>query len=86
MSKKPTITYPLLRHGGAPHCPFCGYSCGCCCFDLCQTPCPTPDEDGYCECGACHGSHEPWDCGSFSVRYGWARKEADRIRALEVKG
>ena len=86
MREKPVITLPLPRHGGAPSCPmpWCGYRCGCCCNDVCQTPCPTPDQDGDCDCReSCHGGHEPWDCGSFSVRYDWVLGEADRLKKLE---
>lgn len=77
-SPEPIVTTPLLCHGGVPACPFCGYRCGCCCFHGCQTPCPTPDEDGNCSCDlSCHGGHEPWDCGDFSIRYDWARRKAE---------
>lgn len=58
-----------------PFCPACGYRCGCCCHDWCQTPCPSPDSDGECNCDqSCHGGHEPWDCHDWSTRFNWARE------------
>src|SRR5690606_28128206 len=80
-SLEPTVPVPLPAHGGAPPCPVCGYSCGCCCYHDCQTPCMAPDSDGDCDCGAsCHGGHKPWDCLAFGTRYSWAKAKADRAQ------
>lgn len=83
---EPDVSVPMPSRGGSPYCPACGYSCGCCCYDECQTPCPAPDEDGYCDCvkKSCHGGHEPWDCQNFSTRYRWALAKSERLAASAI--
>lgn len=73
----PDVPVPFPARYGSPPCPACGYRCGCCCNCPCQTPCPNPDEDGFCDCEvSCHGGHEPWECLSWSTRYGWAKAKS----------
>lgn len=83
---EPDVEVPFPSKYGAPYCPNCGYRCGCCCMCKCQTPCTDPNvdaemyEEDWCECmPRCHGGHEPWECGEWSVRYVWAKEKSERL-------
>ena len=88
MSAEPEVPVPMPAKYGAPYCPFCGYKCGCCCICECQTECNNLESYGdeeYCDCSpACHGGHEPWDCGNWATRYRWAKDKSEQLAKEEM--